>query len=83
MCMYHITEKMGWFTMIIVSRLAIVTNIATVLFPQDFQAFDDANEDGRLLEFLNLKWKIVININIREECCEMYQVNEWETKLNI
>lgn len=41
--------------MIIVSRLAIVTNIATVLFPQDFQAFDDANEDGRLLEFLNLK----------------------------
>lgn len=62
MCMYHITEKIGWFTMIIVSRLAIVTNIATVLFPQDFQAFDDANEDGRLLEFLHLKWKNVINI---------------------
>lgn len=41
--------------MIIVSRLAIITNIATVLFPQDFQAFDDANEDGRLLEFLHLK----------------------------
>lgn len=55
MCMYHITEKIGWFTMVIVSRLAIVTNIATVLFPQDFQAFDDANEDGRLLEFLHLK----------------------------
>lgn len=32
-----------------------ISNQATVLFEQDFQAFDDANEDGRLLEFLHLK----------------------------